>query len=156
MLELALDEHKKFTIDTRELESMSTSYTVNTLGSLRLNYPKTPLCLIMGDDAFAHIDSWFNWQDLLSYAHIVVASRPGETQSLSKAIQQWTERHRADTPAQLHSKAAGHIYFMNIPHIDISATAVRAALAENKDVRQWLHESTFNYINQHQLYQDAA
>ena len=156
MLELALDEHKKFTVDTRELDSMSTSYTCNTLESLRSNYPKTPLCLIMGEDAFAQIDSWFNWQELLDYAHIAVASRPGETHKLSKAIQQWTEQHRAEMPAQLHSKACGHIYFMNIPLIDISATAVRAALAENKDVHQWLHESTFNYINQHQLYQDAA
>ncbi len=156
MLELALDEHQQLTIDTRELDSMSTSYTFNTLESLRSNYPKTPLCLIMGEDAFAHIDSWFNWQELLDYAHIIVASRPGETLRLSKTIQQWAERHRAEVPAQLHSKAAGFIYFMNMPLIDISATAVRAALAENKDVRQWLHESTFSYINQHQLYQDAA
>ena len=156
MIELVLAEHEKFVIDQRELDRQETSYTIDTLKSLRQEQPEIPLCLIVGRDAFARIDSWYQWQSLLDHAHIIVASRPGDGNDLSGRVKEWAKIHSANGAANLHQHIAGLIYFMEIPLTDISSTEVRAALAAGQPVDAWLHPSTLEYIKQHQLYQDAA
>ncbi len=87
MLELAIKNQPGLKIDTRELDRydqhQAPSYMVDTLKSLRQEFPTEPLLLFIGSDAFKHLTGWHQWQQLFDYAHIVVMTRPGfETQEL--------------------------------------------------------------------------
>ncbi len=53
LLQLALADTPGFVLDERELQRPGPSYMVDTLESLRADYPTTTLCLIIGMDAFA-------------------------------------------------------------------------------------------------------
>ena len=82
MLELAIKNQPGLKIDTRELDrhkvsDQTPSYMVDTLKSLRQEFPAEPLLLFIGTDAFKHLTSWHQWQQLFDYAHIVVMTRPG-------------------------------------------------------------------------------
>ncbi len=83
MLQLAADAHPGFVVDDRELVRGGASYTIDTLRSLRAELGETVrLCLIVGMDAFAAIDTWKEWRALGDHAHIVVVQRPGAAPAL--------------------------------------------------------------------------
>ena len=65
MVELAIHNEKKLSIDLREIENENISYTVNTLKSLRADFLDDALFLIVGEDVFNLIDNWRDWESLL-------------------------------------------------------------------------------------------
>ncbi|MDP3877813.1 MAG: nicotinate-nucleotide adenylyltransferase [Methylobacter sp.] len=81
MLALAIKNQPGLKIDTRELEryerQQTPSYMVDTLESLRQEFPHETLLLFIGTDAFKYLTGWHQWQRLFDYAHIVVLTRPG-------------------------------------------------------------------------------
>ena len=161
MLELALAGEPGLSIDLRELESTDISYSINTLKSLRNELADDSLCLILGRDAFNKIDSWKDWQELLHYAHIIVANRPGNlagesNNGLSAELEAWIEKHRTSDKTLLKNNLFGHIYFMNIPMLDISSSMIRQCYSKNKPVDKLLPETIQTYIKENYLYLDTA
>ena len=73
----ATGDQPGFLVDEREVRRQGPSYTVLTLTELRAEFPRTPLCLCVGMDAFLGLPQWHRWQELIGLAHIVVAHRPG-------------------------------------------------------------------------------
>ena len=157
MLSLAIDNAKGLYMDLREIKSEETSYTINTLKSLRKEFKNDSLCLILGKDAFNKIDSWKDWETLLDYAHIIVANRPGEDENLSPPkLEQWIAQNKTSKTASLTEKPAGTIYFIKIPMLDISSSNIRQSFAENKAVDELIPPATLTYIKNNHLYQDTA
>ena len=76
-LQQVAEEVPQMVVDLREVERESPSWMVVTLESLKVSFPKRPLCLILGMDAFLKIESWHRWEALLQLAHLVVTHRPG-------------------------------------------------------------------------------
>src|SRR6202008_2581069 len=62
------------------------SYTVDTLAELHKLHPRTPLCLLMGADAFAHLHMWHRWKEILQLAHLAVIQRPGAEQPSAEVL----------------------------------------------------------------------
>jgi nicotinate-nucleotide adenylyltransferase len=158
MLELALQEFPKLSVDARELRRPGKSYTVDTLTELRREDPLRPLALIVGVDTFAELPDWHRWRELFDFAHVVVVTRPGAP--LAEALtgelaKEWDKRH-ASTPQPLESAIAGAILAVPVSPQPISATEIRAALARGRsglrDVRGLLPRAVLTYIDQHQLY----
>jgi len=73
MVELATAGQPGFVVDDREVRKEGPSYSVETLGELRHEYPDRSICLIVGMDAFLSLPKWHQWQELLQLAHLVVA-----------------------------------------------------------------------------------
>jgi nicotinate-nucleotide adenylyltransferase len=149
MARLALTEFPEFEVDDREYRLGGKSYTVRTLESLRAELGATSLCLLLGTDAFDGIASWHEWQRLPELAHLVVMQRPGWTASAPAA---WAEARQADSVAALQGKPAGRIYYQGVTPQEISATALRAALARGADVSGALPAAVLAYIEQKGLY----
>ncbi len=161
MIELSIQDESKLYIDLRELESEDISYSINTLKSLRQEFTDDALYLIVGKDALNKIDSWKDWQELLDYAHIVVANRPSistreSTNNISPELQSWIEKHQITDHAQLKTCSSGNIVFINIPMLDISSSMVRKFYLENKTVDNLLPTIAQTYIKDNQLYLDTA
>jgi nicotinate-nucleotide adenylyltransferase len=77
MLQLALREFPRFTLDERELRRGGDSYTVDTLDELRQEFPQAVLCLLLGLDALEGFKEWRRWRQILKLAHLLICARPG-------------------------------------------------------------------------------
>ena len=157
MIELAISDTPELAIDLRELKTNDVSYSINTVKSLRNEFEQTPLCLILGRDAFNQIDSWYEWQELLNYVHIIVANRPGESvKEASLTVENWTKKHKTEDLSQLSNKLFGYIYFIDIPMLDISSSLIRQDWTQHKAIDDLLPAATLGYIKNKHLYQDTA
>ena len=159
MARLAAEGNPRLQADGRELKREGTSYTVDTLTSLRAEFGAScPLCLILGADAFLRLPAWSRWLKLFELAHIVVATRPGYdlNATAGQAAELGAEWHRrkAVDPAELRGQPAGAITSIEIPLLEISATDLRSRLARGTSVRYLLPPAVLDYISAHHLYEN--
>jgi len=135
MVELAIAGQAGFVADDRELRRAGPSYTIDTLLSLREEFPQRPLGLIVGMDAFLGLQDWYRWQDILDVAHIVVAHRPGwRAPDMGELGDLITERgtHRVD---DLHECRHGRIHIHAVTQLEISSSDIRELVAAGRDPR---------------------
>jgi nicotinate-nucleotide adenylyltransferase len=150
MVELAIHNQPSFICDPRELERHGRSYMVDTLDSLRQDFPDQQLLLFIGMDAFNHLATWHQWQRLFNFAHIVVMTRPSFN---SQPLDDFFITHHTEDPTELANTLAGKLYFQAITQLDISATAIRQMIAQQRSPRFLLPDAVLDYITQKQLYQ---
>lgn len=150
MLHLAMKNAGNFIVDDRELQRDGISYSVDTLLSLREDFPSNPLFLLLGTDAFLSIQTWHKWQNLLELAHIVIIGRPEETLTMSKDLNSWYRRHLAVPSDAL--ALAGKIWPVTVTQLAISATAIRGAVSEGNSPQFLLPDAVIQLINQLGLY----
>jgi len=142
MLQLAVQDFNELSIDLREINRDSASYTIESLIDIKHEYPDTPICLIIGMDSFVNLHSWKNYQDFHQYTHLVVIPRPGyELPDTSYAF----------TPiqmgAELNNKSAGLVYFSNTELLDISSSDIHCKIDAQKSLSGLLPESIIHYLN---------
>jgi nicotinate-nucleotide adenylyltransferase len=155
MVKIAIANQPHFSLDTRELSRAGTSYTIDTLISLREELgDEVSLFWLMGFDAFAHLNAWHRWQDLLNYAHLIVVKRPhsADLSNLSAEVKTLLEKHETKNVEEVKKQAYGKILIQEIAALDISSTKIREKIAQDKDVRSMVPEALLSYIQQHQLY----
>jgi nicotinate-nucleotide adenylyltransferase len=150
MLHLAMKNADRFIVDDRELQRDGISYSVDTLISLRQDFPDNPLFLLLGTDAFLGIQTWHKWQDLLELAHIVVIRRPDETLAMQMELNTWYQQHLA--MADDAKSLAGKIWPVTVTQLAISATAIRATVLEGKSPQFLLPDAVIQLISQLGLY----
>jgi len=150
MLHLAMKNANSLIVDDRELQRDGISYTIDTLKSLRQDFPENPLFLLLGTDAFLGIQTWHKWQDLLELAHIVVIRRPNETVTMPTQLNAWYQQHLA-MPDDAQA-VAGKIWPVTVTQLAISATAIRAAVLAGKSPQFLLPDAVIQLINQLGLY----
>ena len=156
MLELALDGQAGFVADDQELRRAGPSYTVDTLTTLRAEVGTTPLCLLLGTDAFAYLPTWHRWQVLLTLAHLVVVDRPGASPTWPDALSQLVQCHRWEHPQRLREHPAGGILFQPVTPLAISATRVRERLGQGKSPRYLVPDKVGAYIRDRGLYRPQS
>jgi nicotinate-nucleotide adenylyltransferase len=154
MVETAIAGNPRFTIDTREIDSLRVNYTIDTLRSLRTDLgPHTPIWLFMGADAFLRLSSWHAWRALFDLAHVAVAHRPGFALDTSDALDDaLLHELNARLTQQVCAGAAGSILLRPVTQLDISATAIRRALQARQSIRYLLPAGVIDYISTHRLY----
>ena len=135
LVRTAVADQPGFVVDDREVRRAGPSYTVLTLGELRAEQPRTPICLIVGMDAFRGLPTWHRWQELLELAHLVVAPRPGWTAPAGGVLGELLAAHRAGHVEELHAVPAGRIYVQPVTQLEISSTELRELLAAGRDPR---------------------
>jgi nicotinate-nucleotide adenylyltransferase len=152
MLSLATQNVPRIVVDDRECRRQQTSYTVDTLLALHAEFPAATLVLVLGDDAFAGLERWHRWQQILELAHLLVVSRPGAAQALSPTLSDLVRRCQVDTVAQLFERPCGALLRSRKMQMDISSTAVREALQARRATSALLPACVQDYIDVHGLY----
>lgn len=154
MINLAINQCHDLVVDDRELRREGPSYTIDTLTSLRQQFPNNALYLMVGSDAFNGIHRWHEWQNLLNFAHIVVMQRPGEHITQSTSFSQWLTPLLGvqDRDSLL---LAGKIWPLTITQLAISATAIRAMISEGKSPKFLLPQAVLDYIEYKQFYKST-
>lgn len=130
MLEAATSGVEGFSVDDRELERGGPSYTVDTLRSLRAEFPDKALCLLLGLDAFAGLAGWLDWQALPELAHIVVARRPGASAPSDGDVGRLLQARRVREPERMRAAPRGLIHVIDVTQLEISSSRLRSSMAE--------------------------
>jgi len=152
MVQLAIQNYPLLKIDQRELNRDNASYTIETLKEIRTEHPTTPICFIMGMDSLIQFNSWFQWQDILNYSHLIICARPGWESDFNSTIQALLNKHQTDNIDELHQYLSGKIYFQTTKQYAISSTQIRDNIRHNKPIKHLLPPAVHNYIEKHQLY----
>ncbi len=155
MVQLATAGNARFCVDERETRRDGWSYSFDTLSELRAELgPRQPLVLIMGADVFLGFHRWHRWQEIFSLAHIAVAHRPGAalTQINDAALAREFVQRRAPDAEALRATAAGYIAEVPITALDISATAIRAAIQSQRSAHYLTPPGVLAYIDDNYLF----
>jgi len=163
MTRLACSEFPGLVADGREVERAGPSYTVDTLESLHEQDRGRPLALLLGVDAFMGLAGWHRWERLFTLAHLVVVERPGtafDPDALAPQLRMQWERRVATDPSRLSRQLAGAIVCVPVAPQPISASAIRAALAQGAagraQVASLLPPAVLTYIDRNQLYRSPT
>lgn len=135
MVRKSIESEPGFIIDDRELRRDGPSYSVDTLESLRDDFPDRTLVLIVGMDAFLGFRSWHRWEDILQLAHIIVACRPGSGASGTGPIGKLLAAHGAPDSSGLYQAPAGRIIVHAVTQLEISSSAIRQMVQRGTDPR---------------------
>jgi nicotinate-nucleotide adenylyltransferase len=153
MVALVCDEHNDLTLDSRELNRHSRSYTLETLKEIKAEQPSAELYFIMGMDSLLSFTQWRGWQEILTLCNLVVNIRPGYTHlAIENTLAPALKSRLVYSPAHLPSQQVGKILLHESKPVDISSTAIRAKIKSGLSYSQYLPEPVYNYIEQHQLY----
>ena len=152
MLELAVASHPELDLDLRELSRKGPSYTFDSLTELREALGlQASLYFIMGDDLLPSLTRWSRWQEILHYAHVVVVSRPGVFPAVPATVKEWWNHHEMSLEA-LHQSSCGGVSRVECPLVNVSSTAIRAAIELGSPVSEVIPDAVLEYITRHNLY----
>jgi len=152
MVRAAIVDQPGFVVDDREVRRTGLTYSVDTLGELRREFPQRPLCLILGMDAFLGFESWHRWREVLEYAHLVVAHRPGWQTPRTGALATLLESRAAKDLDELHATLAGRIRVQAVTQLEISSSDLRAIITSGRDPRFLVPDSVCEIIRRTQCY----
>jgi nicotinate-nucleotide adenylyltransferase len=154
LVELAIAGQEGFVADDRELRRGGRSYTVDTLEDMRKEFSDRPLGLIIGMDAFLGLTSWHRWEEILSYAHIVVAHRPGWKAPDMGVLGDLVAEYGTHRVTDLHAASHGRIHIHAVTQLEIASTEIRALVAAGRDPRFLMPDAVRNEIRNMGLYEE--
>lgn len=144
-------------IDDLEIRRAGPTYTVDTLRALRAAIGNdASIAFLIGADQLQKLHTWKDWQQIFDYAHLCVASRPGfgfDAAHLAPQVARECQRRAADG-AQIRSTPHGLVFLAHGLHVDLSATTIRAALAQGAPVHSMLPAAVLDYAKRQHLYED--
>ncbi len=165
MVEAAIENNERLRIERCESRRPGYSYSIDTIHYLMKTNPEAEFYFILGIDAFAEINTWKDWEQLLKTCHFIVTSRPNRyikdlknlpghfTQKLNFSLDEQNMKP-LDTNTLL-SKECRHptrIWFFRISSIEVSSSGIRKRISENRCFRYLVPEKTYTYIKEHGLY----
>ena len=155
MVKLAIFDYPTFEIDTRELERAGPSYSIDSLISLRKELgDKVSICWLIGSDAFARLNTWHRWNELLDHCHFVVVKRPHSEQlNWNAEVESLLESHETSEVETIKNSASGKILIQEIEALDISSTQIRQHIASKENVGNLMPSNVINYIQKYHLYE---
>lgn len=162
MLGLAIAENPAFEASTLEVLRRGPTYTADTLEALRAEYAKVELVLILGADALADLPNWHEPERIAELATLAVARRWEEGPRRRKAVPlKGLEQMVALVPGlrrelgALEARMPGlarQVVWLEMPRIEISASAIRERARRGLSVRYLVPEKVEAYIREHGLY----
>ncbi len=105
-----------------ELDRAGTTYTFDTLTSLREQFPKADLYYIIGADTLMQLKNWYRWQEVLPLCTFLVCPRVGT----DGAAELQAERKRL-------TALGGRFTSVTMELINVSSSEIREQLAAGLD-----------------------
>jgi nicotinate-nucleotide adenylyltransferase len=145
-----------------ELCSPGPSYTADTLTRFRARsgLPGTQIFFITGADAFAEIETWYRYPDVLDLANFALVSRPGFSverlrellPSLAARMITVSANRGSDREPRTASCDFPGIFLIDAPTPDVSSTDIRRRLLAGASIAGLVPAAVERHIHQHRLY----
>ena len=152
MLQLALQSVDGVVADGRELDRSGPSYTIDTLRSLKSEFPQAGLYLIIGSDAFQSLNTWHEWEKILEFSNIIIAQRPDHQDDLSSDVGKILKNSFTNDIDAFKKSISGKIYALKVSQLEISSSYLRELIRENNSTQFLLPEIVLNFIKENRLY----
>ena len=134
MVKLTVEDYPKLEASDIEFKLPQPNYTVHTLAYLEDKFPQHHFALIMGSDNLQNFQKWKNYEFILENYQLYVYPRITENGQKSSF-----EQHP-------------HVHLIHAPIVEISATAIRNDIKEQKNVCPLLPEKVWKYIDEMNFY----
>jgi nicotinate-nucleotide adenylyltransferase len=156
MAALAINGVHGMTISEEELCAPGPSYTADTLTRLHARgLTASQIFFITGADAFAEIETWSRYPQVLDLARFVVISRPGfVARSLPERMRALAPRMTTPEEQRAHETEAS-IFLVNARTRDVSSTDIRRRLTRGETITGLVPAPVEAHILEHALYSDA-
>jgi len=132
MVNLAIEDDKRFKSSNIEFKLPRPSYTIDTLTYLSEKYPGKQFIPILGSDNLPTLHKWKNWETLLSQYIIYIYPRP-------------------ETNPGPHDKHPS-LKWVDAPLITVSSSFIRKGISEGRDMKYFLPEKVWKYITEMNFY----
>ena len=152
MVSAAIAGQDGFVSDDRELRRKGLSYSIDTLSSLREEFPDRSLGLIVGMDAFLGLPKWHRWDEILNVAHIIVAHRPGWKAPDRGPLGSLIAEHGTHQVDDLHQATCGRIHIHAVTQLEIASTEIRELVAAGRDPRFLMPDAVRDVIKETGIY----
>ena len=146
LVKVAIEDNSKLRASDIEFSLSKPSYTSTTLAYIKEKYPENEFALIMGEDNLRTLHKWKNFETILKNHKIYVYPRVLTTQEEAEV-------------SLINSKIGNDfaqnsnvIFCEDAPVMKVSATFVRNAIKDGKDVRYLLTEPVHKYIEEMHFY----
>ncbi|QIA09685.1 nicotinate (nicotinamide) nucleotide adenylyltransferase [Draconibacterium halophilum] len=133
LVELAVNDDDRFRASNIEFRLPKPSYTVDTLAYLKDKHPNYHFKILMGSDNLENFHKWKNYETIIENYGIIVYPRPGFD----------PQKVQVEKNITIAEKA---------PLMEISSSFIRKAIKEGKDVRHFLPQKTWEYLNDMNFY----
>ena len=133
LIKEAIGDNDKYHACDIEFKMPKPSYTTDTLAYLKERYPEKEFSLIMGSDNLKNFHKWKNSKQIINNHKLYVYPRPGFDDSEFKEVK--------------------NIILIDAPLMEISATFIRNAVKEKKDIRYYMPERAWNYLKEMHFYE---
>ncbi len=144
-------------IDTREMDSTSVSYTLDTVAALRQGLGESvSLNFVVGEDSWLNFSRWHRWRDILGQVNLVVVTRRGDWQSQMDdedlaELRGYRDAHEVPL-GTLDAYPNGRIAQLPMMAIDIASNTIRDRISAGESIDDMVSPSVANYIQQYGLY----
>jgi nicotinate-nucleotide adenylyltransferase len=138
-----------------DLRAPGPSYTADTLTRFQEQWALTraQIFFITGADAFAEIETWHRYPEVLDLANFVAVSRPGfPAEALRQRLPALAPRMEAAPGAGTAESPA--IFLVNAPTPEVSSTDIRRRLRSGETLAGLVPAAVARHITQHGLYAD--
>lgn len=143
MTELAIKNHGEFICSDFEVKEAGNTYTANTLKLLCERYPQHTFYFIIGADSLFEIEKWYEPEQVMAYAILLVARREYKTErSMNQQIVNLVSRYHAD------------IRMLHCDEMDISSEKIRQMVSKDQSIAEYVPQEVISYIHTYGLYQE--
>ena len=124
-----------------EMRRQGKSYTAETLEELSALYPHDQFYLLMGEDMFLTVGSWYRPETIFSLASVCTTPRGEKSmEALRRKALEYAGQHGA------------RCFIEQIPYLPVSSTQVRQAVAAEEDISSLVPAGVARYIREKGLY----
>ncbi len=146
MTRLATSSNPAFDVSPLEIERKGTSFTIDTITTLKADHPEHTFFLVIGEDSLREFMTWRDPEAIVALVDLLVYRRQENQQPPSPpAGQQPVPEAQLKFPSQIH--------FAEAPLLRISSVAIREHLKVGRSIRHLVPDAVYAYIMEHNLYQ---
>ncbi|MDG1476479.1 MAG: nicotinate (nicotinamide) nucleotide adenylyltransferase [Vicingaceae bacterium] len=140
LVKVAIEGNKNLRASNIEYDLPKPSYTIDTLTCIQEKHPEHNFSIIMGEDNLRSFHKWKNYEQIIENHHVFVYPR---------VISENGNTHNIPDQLQNHPKIS---ICSNAPLMKISASFIRKAIKDKKDVKYLLTEPVFKYLEEMNFY----
>ncbi len=135
MVEAAIRGHDAFEVWRGEFDRSGPSFTVDTLSTLRQEFPVAMLFLIVGADQFTQFSTWKDPDRIAALSEVVVVGRDGD------------DGDGADHEVSYRT--------VQVPRIEVSSSEIRERVREGRPIRYLVPDPVVRIIEEHDWYKNG-
>jgi nicotinate-nucleotide adenylyltransferase len=143
LVKIATEDNPLLKASNIEFDLPKPSYTIDTLTYLKEKHPEHEFAIIMGEDNLRTLHKWKNYEQLLKNHAIFVYPRA------------LTYQEQLEIPAKkgIPLKEKHNITITEAPVMNISASFIRKAIKEKRDIRYLLTDPVYKYLSEMHFYE---